>query len=58
VHFFITGESITNKNNSRIFEEIQNRFWTGLLGPFEKLFEEKKTRDEKSRDTVPLILAP
>ncbi len=46
----INGESITSKNNST---NIRNLFWTCRWDQ-EKLFEEKKTGDEISRDTVPL----
>jgi hypothetical protein len=54
IHVLITGESITNKNNSTDILKIRNLFCTCLLGPGK--VGRRKNGYEKSRDTVPLSL--
>jgi hypothetical protein len=46
---YFAGKSITNTNNSRIFEKMKNYFL--LLGLGEVVWWKK--RRQKSRDTVP-----
>ncbi len=49
---FITGSQLRIQITPRIFEIIQNRFWTCLLDQGSCLM--KKAGEEKSRGTVPL----
>jgi hypothetical protein len=51
---FITGESVMNTNNSTNIQKNSKSSPDAYLDQ-EKLFEEK-TGDEKSHDTVPLML--
>jgi hypothetical protein len=50
---FITGESITNTNNSTNIRK-NSKLFLGMLIGIRKSCLMKKTEDEKSRDNVPL----
>ncbi len=53
---FITGESITNTNNSTNIRKNSKLFLCMPIGTRSSCMI-KKTGDEKSRDTVPLVLS-